>query len=422
MELSQYDTMHPERAGTTKEANKLKHVASVRSDSIKSLTELQEDAEQLISELQVIHAELHKLQTEIHLIVNKSNNMVHNWNGKTPVLASVAVGGVDKTFHFLGGRNAARMNKIVQFHTSQQTTEGQHIRNFLNRLSATAIASIQEAEVPRNIPENDRIKSLVTQVLYLSHTGYRDSTHCVMITGHAHTEVAVFFTHLLAWIQIKILESYTELKEHIPYNLMTSKKLNHSGNSISSIWRQFNDKLEKAPVQQVRTVRNCMRDFLCRAMPVKVKPISKTVDLRQCALTHLQSRAGCLINLQDTFMESVQSRYQKDASAQNDLILGKKERSSDTAEKTKVQRAKGHSWPADITVKATRAACVALSFVLARLTTTVLKTSDDDNMTDLETYLESFDSSTHVDWLTSILEDDKVSVLNKLEIVQCLLT
>jgi len=228
-----------------------------------------------------------------------------------------------------------------------------------------------------------------------------------MKTGHAHTEVALFFTHLLAWIQIKILESHTELKEHIPYNLMTTKKLNQHGNCIPSIWRQFNDKLEKAPVQQVRTVRESMRDFLCRAMPVKVKPISKTVDLRQCALTHLQSRGQYLIHLQDTFMESVQSRYQRDASAQNDCSLGKKESSSDTAEKTKVQREKGCSWPADITPKATRAACVALSFVLARLTTTVLKTSDHDNMTDLETYLESFGSLTHVDWLESILQDDR---------------
>ena len=155
----------------------MKHVASVRTDSIRTLTELQAEAENLTSKLQEIHAELHRVQNLIHLNVNESHNMVHTWNGKTPVLASVAVGGVDKTLHFLGGRNAASMNRIIQFVTSQQTTEGEHIRSLLHRLSEAANASIQEAEVPRNIPENDRIKSLVTEVLHLSHTGYRDSTH-----------------------------------------------------------------------------------------------------------------------------------------------------------------------------------------------------------------------------------------------------
>ena len=141
---------------------------------------------------------------------------------------------------------------------------------------------------------------------------------------------------------------------------------------------------------------------------MKVIPDSKTVDLRQCALTHLQSRGQYFFNVKDTFMESVQSRYQRDALAKNDLGPDKKENSSDTAENTKVQREKGCSWPADITPKATRAACVALSCVLARLTTTVLKTSERDNMSDLETYLESFSASTNVDWLESIVQDEKV--------------
>jgi len=402
----QYDVLHPERAGTTKEVNKVKHVTSIRTESATSLQDLQAKAEDLTSKLQEIQVELHRVQCSIHSIVNESHNMVHTWNRKKPVLASVAVGGADKTMHFLGGRNATSMNRIVQFVASQQNTKGEHIQKKLNRLSEAAKASIQEAEVPRNIPENDRIKSLVTEVLHLSHTGYRDSTHCVMKTGHAHTEVGFFFTHLLAWIQIKILESHSELKEHMPYDLIRGQK--QSKNSISSIWRQFNDKLENAPVQQVHTVRDCMRDFLCRAMPVKVKPISKTVDLRQCALTHLQSRGQYFFNVKDTFMESVQSRYQRDALAKNDLGPDKKENSSDTAENTKVQREKGCSWPADITPKATRAACVALSCVLARLTTTVLKTSERDNMSDLETYLESFSASTNVDWLESIVQDEKV--------------
>jgi len=402
----QYDVLHPERAGTTKEVNKVKHVTSIRTESATSLQDLQAKAEDLTSKLQEIQVELHRVQCSIHSIVNESHNMVHTWNRKKPVLASVAVGGADKTMHFLGGRNATSMNRIVQFVASQQNTKGEHIQKKLNRLSEAAKASIQEAEVPRNIPENDSIKSLVTEVLHLSHTGYRDSTHCVMKTGHAHTEVGFFFTHLLAWIQIKILESHSELKEHMPYDLIRGQK--QSKNSISSIWRQFNDKLENAPVQQVHTVRDCMRDFLCRAMPVKVKPISKTVDLRQCALTHLQSRGQYFFNVKDTFMESVQSRYQRDALAKNDLGPDKKENSSDTAENTKVQREKGCSWPADITPKATRAACVALSCVLARLTTTVLKTSERDNMSDLETYLESFSASTNVDWLESIVQDEKV--------------
>ena len=239
----QYDSLHPNRADSTQEVNKVKHVTSIRRGNATSLQDLQSAAEHLTSELQEVQVELHEVQCQTHSIVNESHNMVRTWHHKTPVLASVAVGGADKTLQVLGGRNAASMNRIIQFLAQQQSTEGEHIRSLLHRLSEAANASIQEAEVPRNIPENDRIKSLVTQVLYLSHTGYRDSTHCVMKTGHAHTEVALFFTHLLAWIQIKILESHTELKEHIPYNLMTSKKLNHSGNSISSIWRQFNDKL-----------------------------------------------------------------------------------------------------------------------------------------------------------------------------------
>ena len=107
---------------------------------------------------------------------------------------------------------------------------------------------------------------------------------------------------------------------------------------------------------------------------------------------------------------------------QNDLGPDEKENSSDTAENTKVQREKGCSWPADITPKATRAACVALSCVLARLTTTVLKTSERDNMSDLETYLESFSASTNVDWLESIVQDEKVWVVHNLEIVQPMLT
>jgi len=416
----QYDSLYPDRAAKTKEVNKVKHVTSIRRGNATSLQELQSDAEALTSELQEVQVELHKVQCQIHSIVNESHNMVRIWHSKTPVLASVAVGGADKTLHFLGGRNAAGMNRIVQYLAQQQTTEGGHIRGFLNRLSEAANASIQEAEVPRNLPENDRIKSLVTEVLHLSHTGYRDSTHCVMKIGNAHTEVNVFFTHLLAWIQIKILESHSELKVHMPYELISGQRSNKC--PISSIWRQFNDKLEKAPEQQVHTVRDCMRDFLCRAMPVKLQQGSKTVDLQQCALTHLQSRGGSFMRLKDTFMESVQSKYRKEASAKSNMRQDKEEETSnDTAKNSKVQRDPGCSWPADITPKATRAACVALSFVLARLTTTVLKTSEHDNMSDLETYFKSFKVASN-DWLESIVQDEKVSLVHNLETVQPMLT
>jgi len=239
-EVMQYDLIHPERAGKTKEVNKVRHVTSTRKEDVDTLKDLQFHQDELTSELQLVQLELHKGQCAINAIVSGSHNMVPTWNRKIPVLASIAVGGSDKTLHFLGGRNAASMNRIIQFLAQQQNTEGGIIRSLLQRLSEAAHASIQEAEVPRNIPENDRIKSLVTEVLRLSHTGYRDSTHCVMKTGHAHTEVNLFFTHLLAWIQIKILESHSELKEHMPYELITG--VNPKRSSISSIWRQFNDK------------------------------------------------------------------------------------------------------------------------------------------------------------------------------------
>jgi len=408
--VMQYDLIHPDKADKTTEVNKVRHVTSTRKEDVEELQNLQRTQEELTSELQQVQLELHKGQCSINAIVGGSHHMVPDWNRRIPVLASVAVGGSDKTLHFMGGRNAASMNRLIQFLAQQQNTEGEIIRNLLHRLSEAAHASIQEEEVPRNIPENNRIKSLVTEVLRLSETGYRDYTHCVMKIGNAHTEVNFFFTHLLAWIQIKILESHSELKEHMPYEVITGS--NPKKNSIPSIWRHFNEKLEKAPEQQVHTVRDCMRDFLCRAMPVKVIQESKTVDLRQCALTHLQSRGEYFLKLKDTFMESVQSRYQKKAKAKDNLGEDKEEETSkDTAGKTKVHREPGCSWPADITRKATRAACVALSFVLARLKTTVLKTSEHENLTDLETYLTSFKEASN-DWFESIEQDAEVSVVH----------
>ena len=126
----QYDSLHPNRADSTQEVNKVKHVTSIRRGNATSLQELQSDAEDLTSELQQVQVELHKVQCQIHSIVNESHNMVRTWHRKTPVLASVAVGGADKTLHFLGGRNAAGMNRLVQYLAQQQTTEGEHIRGF----------------------------------------------------------------------------------------------------------------------------------------------------------------------------------------------------------------------------------------------------------------------------------------------------
>ena len=53
-EVMQYDLIHPERAGKTKEVNKVRHVTSTRKEDVDTLKELQFHQDELTSELQLV--------------------------------------------------------------------------------------------------------------------------------------------------------------------------------------------------------------------------------------------------------------------------------------------------------------------------------------------------------------------------------
>jgi len=396
---------------------------------------------------------LHQVHNARYAIVNKKFNMIERGNCRTPVLATVAVGGVDKTIHFLEGRNAVLMSKVVEeFQNLPNSVGGGVIRHFMEQLCIAAKTPIKQAEVPDDISVETCTQMLVTAVLLLSNKGIRDSEGCLMITKSMDTEVHILFTHLLAWAQFKILESHPEFKKHIPADWLKGNSTSGVPIHISSMWRKFNESIVRKNSMDVNKLRCCMRHFLYSAMPVKTSKKIKTVDLRSCALLHLQSRSREFFNIHDAFMDSVQGSLAsaKIATAENTKVHGGEVASDEVASdevasdevalhadletsqsgvastegqsgvastegqdgsKKKPQREKGCSWPADVTPKSARAACVALTMVFSKLKVHVLKASKLESIQDPQIFLECVDRGHSGQNIREIVQDPQMGNL-----------
>ena len=424
-----YDVYIPNRAGTTLPNSKVGRMATVTQQDQNKLIQLEVHRNNLLEKL-------HQVHNARYAIVNKKFNMIERGNCRTPVLATVAVGGVDKTIHFLEGRNAVLMSKVVEeFQNLPNSVGGGVIRHFMEQLCIAAKTPIKQAEVPDDISVETCTQMLVTAVLLLSNKGIRDSEGCLMITKSMDTEVHILFTHLLAWAQFKILESHPEFKKHIPADWLKGNSTSGVPIHISSMWRKFNESIVRKNSMDVNKLRCCMRHFLYSAMPVKTSKKIKTVDLRSCALLHLQSRSREFFNIHDAFMDSVQGSLAsaKIATAENTKVHGGEVASDEVASdevalhtdletsqsgvastegqdgsKKKPQREKGCSWPADVTPKSARAACVALTMVFSKLKVHVLKASKLESIQDPQIFLECVDRGHSGQNIREIVQDPQV--------------
>jgi len=76
--------------------------------------------------------------------------------------------------------------------------------------------------------------------------------------------------------------------------------------------------------------------------------------------------------------------------------------------KKKPQREKGCSWPADVTPKSARAACVALTMVFSKLKVHVLKASKLESIQDPQIFLECVDRGHSGQNIREIVQDPQV--------------
>ena len=154
------------------------------------------------------------------------------------------------------------------------------------------------------------VQQLVKSMLKLSSEGVRSSTGCLLIQpqgsksdgslddlgerndSHAtknknkHIEVQILFAHLLAWAQLRMLQSRPEFAQFVESSWLS----NNSGKPVPTrtIWRTFNIRFSKQSPDLWASLRFHMRCLLCTCMPQSVfkDEGSKNESLRTCKYLH----------------------------------------------------------------------------------------------------------------------------------------
>jgi len=230
------------------------------------------------------------------------------------------------------------------------------------------------------------VQQLVKPMLKLSSEGVRSSTGCLLIQSqgsksdgsldalgernesHAtknknkNNEVQILFAHLLAWAQLRMLQSRPELAQFVEPSWLSD----NSGIPvpIRTIWRNFNLKFSKQSSAVWVSLRFHMRSLLFTCMPQRVFKDEgfnkqKAADLQIFALKHLHTKQGTSVEIPDVFMQSSmifdQYRQKKGVTS-----------TSETSDSTIKKRAEGKAFPGDLSKVQRKVAAVSMGFVYAK--------------------------------------------------------
>jgi len=119
--------------------------------------------------------------------------------------------------------------------------------------------------------------------------------------------VQILFAHLLAWAQLRMLQSRPELAQFVEPSWLSD----NSGNlvPIPTIWRNLNLKFSKQSSEVWASLRFHMRSLLFTCMPQRVykddgSKKQKAADLQIFALKHLHTKQGTIVEIPDVFLQS----------------------------------------------------------------------------------------------------------------------
>jgi len=166
---------------------------------------------------------------------------------------------------------------------------GHAIRAFIDKMCQVAKGPVQKYALDENVTVQHSVQQLVKSMLKLSSEGVRSATGCLLIQpqgnksngslddlgerneSHAtknknkNIEVQILFAHLLAWAQLRMLQSRPELAQFVQPSWLS----NNSGipMPIRTIWRTFNIQFSKQSPEVWASLRFHMRSLLFTCMP-----------------------------------------------------------------------------------------------------------------------------------------------------------
>jgi len=304
------------------------------------------------------------------------------------------------------------------------------------------------------------MQGLITSVLQLSSDGVRSVSGCVLKHSHQVTEtvasedskkpikvneVQILFTHLLAWVQLKLMESIPDCKA-----CMDDAWLSQNGQPpvpLRMIWRNFNTNLiEKAQEDPdlLTKVRFNMRSVLYCLMPERIekgdsksqqkaadsksqqkaadsKPQQKAADLKSFGLMHLQSKHAWYSKQPDPFLKSLlvlepyQKKAEKAGASEKKTNAAQAGASTSEAQESKIKsRASAKSWPGDLSKVQSKTACLSTvaAFVRGTLQYPSSAKTSESIQSDAALFLNTFKPKVQGGQLLTEIVDIKVSCVH----------
>lgn len=382
---------------------------------------------------------LQQLNYERIRIFNSAFNFCikDDWLDDMPLMFSVKLGGLSNKMEFVGGRNSDALNQTCESYRQLGAASGGNaIRAFIDKICQVAKGPVQKYALDENVTVQDSVQHLVKSMLKLSSEGVRSGTGCLLIQpqgnkshislhdlgerneGHAtknknkNIEVQILFTHLLAWAQLRMLQSRPELAQFVKPSWLS----NNSGNPIPIriIWRAFNFEFGMQSPDLWASLRFHMRSLLFTCMPQSVfeddgSKIRKPADLQIFALKHLHTKQDSSVDIQDPFLQSSmifdQYRQRKGVTS-----------TSETSDSTIKKRAEGKAFPGDLSKDQRKVAAVSMCFVYAKKKVfypTLTKTPTDARV-NAQSFLNVFKPALQEGRLiTEILPDHEVSSIHE---------
>ena len=342
-----------------------------------ALSNLEVEAEDLFDRLQQLNYERERLYNQrYHFCIQD------NWLEDMPLMFSVKIGGPANTMEFVGGRNSLALNKTLEsFRQLSQASGGDAIRALVEKMCEQAKGPAQKFELDKNVTTQYSAQQLVKSILKFSCEGVRSSTGCLLIqskesksegsldSGEPNeskavknknkiSEVQILFAHLLAWAQLRMLQSRPEMAQFLEPSWLSD----NSGNPvpIPTIWKKFNLKFRNQSPEVWASLRFHMRSLLFTCMPQKnfqddCNNQTKAADLQIFALKHLQTKQGASGDIPDDFLRSSLcfDKYRQKPGV-------------NSTSETTTQRAAGKAFPGDLSKKQRKIAVVSMGFVFAK--------------------------------------------------------
>ena len=395
-----------------------------------------EQLQTLDEEERDLRARLREVSNVRSRIMNQGYLHVPTWDDTYPVTCTIELG--SNTMSFTGGRNAGILNATVSKYSAMPDKLGGHaVRGLLSELASKARDASKEPALEEDVTLQSCMQGLITSVLQLSSDGVRSISGCVLTHSNQVTEtvasensqklinvneVQILFTHLLAWVQLQLMESIPDCKACMHDAWLSNGP---SPVSLKQIWRDFNQNvIDKAKDHHdlFTKVRFNMRSVLYCLMPERIekgdsesqqktadsksqqtaaesKPQQKAADLKLFGLMHLQSKHRGYLQEPDPFLQSLlslepcQKKAGRAGASKSENNAEKTGASTPGAQESRIKsRASAKSWPGDLSKVQSKAACLSTvaAFVRGILQYPSSAKTSDEMHSDATLFLNTF--------------------------------